>query len=36
VGYVFITDAKGANPWDRLPTYWDETVALVGGNLKAK
>jgi len=36
VGYVFVTDAKGANPWDRLPTYWDETVALVGGNLKAK
>ena len=23
------TDATGANPWDRLPSYWDEEVAAV-------
>jgi hypothetical protein len=21
-GYIYITDDSGANPWDRLPTYW--------------
>jgi hypothetical protein len=29
VGYVYVTDAGGANPWDRLPDYWDEEVAEV-------
>jgi hypothetical protein len=28
-GYVYVTDAEGANPWDRLPKYWDEEVAAV-------
>jgi hypothetical protein len=30
-GYVYVTDASGANPWDRLPSYWDEEVAAVAG-----
>jgi hypothetical protein len=28
-GYLYVTDAGGANPWDRLPSYWDEEVAAV-------
>jgi hypothetical protein len=31
VGYVYVTDAEGANPWDRLPSYWDEEVTAVRG-----
>jgi hypothetical protein len=27
VGYFYVTDAEGANPWNRLPAYWDEEVA---------
>jgi len=26
VGYFYVTDAEGANPWDRLPKYWDDEV----------
>jgi len=26
-GYGYVTDDSGANPWDRLPSYWDEEVA---------
>jgi serine/threonine protein kinase len=29
VGYCYITDAKGPNPWDRLPSYWEAEVAAV-------
>jgi hypothetical protein len=29
LGYVYITDAAGANPWERLPRYWDDEVAAV-------
>lgn len=29
LGFVYVTDADGANPWDRLPSYWDEEVAAV-------
>ena len=29
VGLVYVTDAAGANPWDRLPAYWDEEVAAA-------
>ncbi len=29
VGCVYVTDAEGANPWERLPGYWDEEVAAV-------
>jgi hypothetical protein len=28
-GYVYVTDGEGANPWDRLPSYWAEEEALV-------
>lgn len=28
-GYVFITDGKLPNPWDRLPQYWDDEVKAV-------
>ena len=28
-GLIFVTDAKGPNPWDRLPTYWDAEVEAV-------
>lgn len=26
LGYCYVTDDTGNNPWDRLPTYWDEEV----------
>lgn len=26
VGYLYVTDAEGRNPWNRLPTYWKEEV----------
>lgn len=29
VGYVFVTDGKLPNPWDRLPNYWDALVATL-------
>ncbi|HUY31831.1 MAG TPA: spherulation-specific family 4 protein [Pirellulales bacterium] len=29
LGYFYATDAGGANPWDRLPTYFDDEVAAV-------
>jgi hypothetical protein len=29
VGNLFVTDAGGANPWDRLPSYWDAEVAAI-------
>jgi hypothetical protein len=29
IGLVYITDARGANPYDRLPSYWDAEVAAV-------
>lgn len=29
VGYVFITDDVGPNPYDRLPTYWEAEVEAV-------
>jgi hypothetical protein len=28
IGTVYVTDAEGANPWDRLPAYWDDEVKL--------
>lgn len=28
-GFVYVTDAKGVNPWDRLPSYWDEELSFV-------
>jgi serine/threonine-protein kinase len=29
IGYCYVTDAEGDNPWERLPRYWDEEVAAV-------
>jgi len=29
IGYAYVTDHDGANPWDRLPAYWDAEVAEV-------
>jgi hypothetical protein len=29
IGYCYVTDAGGANPWSRLPHYWDEEVAAA-------
>jgi hypothetical protein len=29
VGYVFLTDDVGPNPYDRLPSYWDAEVEAV-------
>lgn len=26
LGWIYITDDKGTNPWDQLPTYWEEEV----------
>jgi hypothetical protein len=29
IGYLYVTDGKGPNPWDRLPTYWEAEVDAV-------
>ncbi|MGP0064175.1 MAG: spherulation-specific family 4 protein [Isosphaeraceae bacterium] len=29
IGYVFITDDVGPNPYDRLPSYWDTEVEAI-------
>jgi serine/threonine protein kinase len=29
VGYCYITDGKGSNPWSRLPHYWEAEVEAV-------
>ncbi len=26
LGWIYITDDRGNNPWDRLPSYWDAEV----------
>jgi hypothetical protein len=28
-GYIYVTDDGGTNPWDSLPTYWDQEVTLI-------
>jgi hypothetical protein len=28
-GCIYVTDDTGANPWDRLPSYWEEEVSAV-------
>lgn len=28
-GYVYVTDDDLPNPWDRLPTYWEQEVATI-------
>jgi Spherulation-specific family 4 len=29
IGYLYVTDDEGNNPWDRLPTYWPDLVEAV-------
>jgi hypothetical protein len=29
IGYCYVTDGTGPNPWDRLPSYWEAEVAAV-------
>ena len=29
VGFVYVTDDGGCNPWDALPSYWDALVSKV-------
>jgi len=29
LGYVYVTDAGGENPWNRLPTYWQAEQAAI-------
>jgi len=29
IGYIYVTDDKGANPWDTLPSYWISFVNYV-------
>ena len=29
IGYIYITDRKGANPWGSLPSYWNDEVEAV-------
>jgi hypothetical protein len=29
IGTVLVTDTEGANPWAKLPGYWNEEVKLV-------
>ena len=36
IGTIYVTDAEGANPWDRLPGYWSEEVELVRKANQAK
>ncbi len=28
-GWIYVTDDKGANPWDTLPTYWTNEVEYI-------
>jgi hypothetical protein len=28
-GWTYVTDAAGGNPWNRLPSYWDELLDAV-------
>jgi hypothetical protein len=36
IGYFYVTDAQGRNPWNRLPTYWNEEVAAAKANNQPK
>lgn len=31
VGWIYVTDDVLDNPWDTLPSFWSEELALVGG-----
>jgi hypothetical protein len=34
IGYLYITDGSGANPWAALPKYWEAEVEAVGNRRK--
>jgi hypothetical protein len=29
IGYLYISDAKPTNPWDKLPAYWEDEVEAI-------
>jgi hypothetical protein len=29
IGYFYVTDGRSPNPWDRLPSYWEDEVDTV-------
>jgi catechol 2,3-dioxygenase-like lactoylglutathione lyase family enzyme len=31
-GVVYVTDARGENPYDRLPTYWEDEVKFIASS----
>jgi hypothetical protein len=31
IGYIYVTDGTGPNPWGRLPLYWEKEVDVVKG-----
>jgi hypothetical protein len=33
IGYLYLTDRKGTNPWDGLPSYFDALMAALDGSL---
>lgn len=35
LGYIYVTDRGGANPWDGLPRYWNEQIALLHAGKKS-
>ncbi len=30
VGTLYVTDADGRNPWERLPRYWSDEIGALG------
>jgi hypothetical protein len=30
VGWIYVTDDNGGNPWDSLPSYWDQLLTFAG------
>ena len=34
-GYIYITDLSGGNPYDALPSYWDQEVSAVAAATEA-
>jgi hypothetical protein len=35
IGALYITDMTGVNPWDRLPSYWEEEVMRIQSLLRS-
>jgi hypothetical protein len=34
IGQLYVTDAAGANPWERLPSYWGDEVAAAAASAR--